>query len=84
MFEKKPRLRSHEDRYLSQLIFGKALNEEDIDPVLIPCVTREDFDVYDYFRMWSSFPTLDRPGPRLSFCFAMSAILAHLLWGSVA
>lgn len=67
MFEKKPRLRSHEDRYLSQLIFGKAVNEEDIDPVLIPCVTREDFDVYDYFRMWSSFPTLDRPGRRLKF-----------------
>ena len=67
MFEKKPRLRSHEDQYLSQLIFGKALCEENVTPVLTPCVTPEDFDIYDYFRMWSSFPTLDRPGRRLKF-----------------
>ena len=67
MFAKKPYLVASEDRYLSQLISGVDLCPAKIAPELVPCRTREDFDLYDYFRLSSSFPTSDRPGRRLKF-----------------
>jgi hypothetical protein len=67
MFARKPYFRLDEDSYLSNLAVGGSLVPEAISPVLIPCQTRRDYDVYDYFRMWSSFPTLDRPGRRIKF-----------------
>jgi hypothetical protein len=64
-FSRKPYLQLEEDKYLSNLAHGKQLAFDRISPVLVVCQTREDYDLYDYFRMWSSFPTVDRPGRRL-------------------
>lgn len=67
LLRKKPYLLSNEAFYLSSLIDGMDLDPYKISPQLVPCVCREDYDLYDYLRMWSSFPTQDRPGRRMKF-----------------
>lgn len=64
---RKPYLKSKEPQFLAQLIKGSRLQLSRIQPILRICESREDFDVVDYFSLWSSFPTRDRPGRRLKF-----------------
>lgn len=67
LLRKKPYLLSNEAIYLSSLIDGTDLDSNKISPQLLPCTCREDYDLYDYLRMLSSFPTQDRPGRRMKF-----------------
>jgi hypothetical protein len=63
----KPYLAKNENTYLGALIPGRLLNPNKIKPRLFLCSEREDYDLYDYLRMSSSFPTQDRPGRRMKF-----------------
>jgi hypothetical protein len=66
-FEHRAALLTREDHLLSNLASGIALSPRAIDPVIMPCVTKEDHLIFAYFALWSSFPTHDRPGRRLKF-----------------
>jgi len=81
MFDRKPDLWKHEDYYLSHFASGAAIDFRRIEPVVTACRTREDFDIYDYFRMLSSFPTGDRPGRRLKFLIRDFGHAEHPLMG---
>lgn len=67
IFLKKPYLLTNEDYFLSMLVDSKWFDPYMINPQLVLCSCREEFDIYDYMRMWSSFPTHDRPGRRMKF-----------------
>ncbi len=81
MFDRKPYFAKREDEFLSNLASGALFDPEKIQPQLFVCKSREDFDVYDYFRMWSSFPTLDRPGRRLKFIVRDAGIPSKPIMG---
>ena len=58
---------ARENNLLSNLANGSTFSPHAIDPVVMPCLTKEDFLIFSYFALWSSFPTHDRPGRRLKF-----------------
>src|SRR5262245_31481587 len=58
-FECRPALIAGENRLLSHLATGATLSPKAIDPMILPCLTREDFLIFSYFALWSSFPTND-------------------------
>ena len=66
-FVRRPELLVREKALLSNLAAGMTLEPQAIDPVVMPCVTKDDFLIFAYFALWSSFPTHDRPGRRLKF-----------------
>jgi hypothetical protein len=66
-FERRPEFLVRENVLLSNLATGATLSSRAIDPTIVPCVTKEDFLIFAYFALWSSFPTHDRPGRRLKF-----------------
>jgi len=65
--QRKPYLKENEKQYLSRVLKGEDLSPLKIEPVLQFCHSKEDFDFFDFFRLWSSFPTRDRPGRRFKF-----------------
>ncbi len=66
-FESRESLAQRERSLLLNVLPGHALNPAAIAPEIIRCQTEEDFLVFSYFSLWSSFPTIDRPGRRLKF-----------------
>jgi len=67
LFDTRPSLLYREDELLSNVLPGRALDPLAIMPEIVPCRKEEDFLVFSYFSLWSSFPTTDRPGRRLKF-----------------
>jgi len=65
VFKSRPSLSNQEDELLRNILPGCALNPDAIAPEMIPCRSKEDFLVFTYFSLWSSFPTVDRPGRRM-------------------
>jgi len=66
-FQTRPSLLNQENELLANVLPGRALDPYAIAPEIIPCRSEEDFLVFTYFSLWSSFPTVDRPGRRLKF-----------------
>ncbi len=66
-FECRPALLARENDLLSNLANGSTLSPHAINPLVMPCLTKDDFLIFAYFALWSSFPTHDRPGRRLKF-----------------
>ena len=67
LLNRKPYLFNNENQYLSRLIPGSNLNPNLILPDIKLCETRDDYDLFDFLGIWSSFPTSDRPGRRMKF-----------------
>ncbi len=67
VFDSRSSLAKRENDLLFNLLPGCALNAQAIAPEVIPCRSEEDFLVFTYFSLWSSFPTVDRPGRRMKF-----------------
>lgn len=63
----RPSLLNREDGLLSNVLPGRALDPYSITPQMSPCRSEEDFLIFTYFSLSSSFPTSDRPGRRLKF-----------------
>ena len=66
-FDRRPELRDQENELLKNLVSGRDLRPHAIMPDIVPCCTKEDFLAFAYFSLWSSFPTVDRPGRRMKF-----------------
>src|SRR5882762_3128364 len=66
-FENRRSFAKHEIELLRNILPGSALNPQIIKPEIIPCRSDQDFLTFAYFSLWSSFPTVDRPGRRMKF-----------------
>jgi hypothetical protein len=66
-FRRQPLLAEQEENLLRNLASGRSLEPERIAPAITPCQNERDFLVFAYFRLWSSFPSTDRPGRRMKF-----------------
>ncbi len=67
MLISKPYLPECENYFQNFIIDGCNIDPSKINPQIEICNSRKQFDIYDYFRLWSSFPTRDRPGRRFKF-----------------
>src|SRR5262249_20370616 len=57
----------YETDLLRNVLPGRALDPRAIAPEIIPCFSKQDFLIFAYFSLSSSFPTVDRPGRRMKF-----------------
>jgi hypothetical protein len=74
-------LTSQESDILLNLIPGRALDARAIEPEIIPCRDQQDFLIFSYFSLCSSFPTVDRPGRRMKFLIRDQGHRDHPLIG---
>ena len=79
LLSKKNYLSKNREYYYEYTIDGKSLLSriERIEPKLHLCTNRADFDIYDFYSLFSSFPSRDRPGRRIKFLLLDSQYEPH-------